>query len=186
MNYLALILLSLGLSFDTYTISISCGLALKEEKILNSVKIAFTLAFFQGSMLFLGWLAGFQIKEYITTFDHWVAFVLLFLLGIKMIIESFKKEKKKNNFNPLNFWILISISMATSIDALAVGISYALFNTNIAIACLILAIITDCASLLGIFCGKKIGKFAGNKIEIIGGIILIIIGTKILIEHSFM
>lgn len=187
MEIITLLLLAIGLSFDTFAVSVSSGLALRKINFVKALRIAFSLALFQGGMLLIGGIAGSSIKDFISDFDHWVAFTLLFILGVRMIIEGLKLKEQKKNFNPLNFIVLISMSIATSIDALAVGISYALSNTNsIYIASLIIAFVTGVVSMLGILFGKNTGKLFGQKMEILGGIILIIIGIKILVEHTLM
>lgn len=187
MEIITIVLLAIGLSFDTFAISVSSGLAIREIKFLSALRIAFGLALFQGGMLLIGGIAGGQIKDFITEFAHWVAFVILIILGVKMIFESLKPKEEKTHFNPLNIWVLISISIATSLDALAVGISYTLSNTNnIFIASLIVAFVTGVVAMLGILFGKNTGKILGQRMEIIGGIILILIGIKILAEHTFL
>ena len=130
------------------------------------------------------WLILLAIKEYIESIDHWIAFGLLSLLGLKMIIESFKKEEEKA-FNPLNPWIILGMAVATSIDALVVGLSFSIINLLILISALIIGFVTFMASMLGILFGKKAGNRFGKKIEILGGFILIGIGLKILIEHLY-
>ena len=182
MEYLIIILLALGLCFDTFAVSVSSGIAKQEITFLDACKIAILLAIFQGGMPLIGWFLGEQVKLLIAEFDHWVVFGILLLLGLKMIYESFKKEEIKS-FNPLNFWIMTSMAVATSIDALAVGISFSLINVSILITTFIIGSVTYLASMLGILLGKKTGSFYGKKMEIIGGIILIGIGVKILYQH---
>lgn len=184
MDYLIIVLVAIGLCFDTFAVSISSGIAKQEIVFRDALKIAFTLAFFQGLMPLAGWGLGEQIKIYLSKYDHWVAFTILFILGLKMIIESFKHDEKKE-YNPLNPWILISMAIATSIDALAVGFSFSIISIPIFISAFIIGFVTFLASMLGILFGKKTGKNFGNKIEIIGGAILIIIGIKIIIEHLY-
>lgn len=182
MDYIIIFLVAVGLCFDTFAVSISSGIAKQEIVFKDALKIALTLAFFQSAMPLAGWSLGEQVKQYISEFDHWIAFGILVVLGIKMILESFKNEDEKE-FNPLNPWILISMAIATSLDALAVGISFSMISIPILISVLIIGFVTFIASMLGILFGKKTGKSFGKKIEIAGGIILIAIGTKILIEH---
>jgi putative Mn2+ efflux pump MntP len=149
------------------------------------MKISFSLALFQGIMPLLGWLAGKRISEYLSNYDHWIAFGLLLIIGIRMIWESQKKEENKT-INPLNIWFLIYISLATSIDALIVGLSFAFFETKIYTSIIIIGVVTFIASMLGILFGKKAGVHLGKKMEILGGIILIVIALKILLEHLFI
>ena len=182
MDYLIIFLVAIGLCFDTFAVSISSGIAKQEIVFKDALKIALTLAFFQSAMPLAGWSLGEQVKQYISEFDHWIAFGILTILGIKMILESFKNEDEKE-FNPLNPWILVSMAIATSLDALAVGLSFSLISIPIILSVLIIGFVTFFASMLGILFGKKTGKGFGKKIEIAGGLILIAIGIKILIEH---
>lgn len=182
MNLITLFLLSIGLCFDTFAVSVSSGLLRKEIVFWQAVRIAFFLALFQAVMPVLGWLGGISIKEWIESYDHWVALGILSILGIKMLIESFKKSEEKN-INPLDIKVIISMALATSIDAFAVGISFAIIEVNMLLAFIIIGSVTFITSMLGILFGKKTGSHFGQKMEIIGGIILISIGIKIVIEH---
>lgn len=183
MDYITLFLIAFGLSFDTFAVSVSTGLILKKIKFQQALKVAFVLAFLQSLMPLMGWFAGKQISQYIGNFDHWIAFVLLSILGLKMIIESYKSEENDKNFNPLKFIVLLGIGIATSIDALVVGISFAFLQTNIWNAILIIGVVTFLVAMLGMLFGKKIGSKFGKRIEIMGGLILISIGLKILLDH---
>ena len=184
MDYIIILLIALGLCFDTFAVSVSSGIARQEITFLDACKIAIILAIFQAGMPILGWLMGEQVKHLISDFDHWIVFGILFLLGLKMIYESFKKEENKK-FNPLNFWVMISMAIATSIDALAVGISFSIIDVPILITAFIIGSVTYLASMLGMLFGKKTGSFYGKKMEILGGLILIGIGLKILIQHLY-
>lgn len=183
MDLLTLFLLSIGLCFDTFAVSVSSGLLRKEIIFWQAVRIAFFLALFQAIMPVLGWLGGITIKGWIESYDHWIALGILSILGIKMLIESFKKSEEKN-INPLDIKVIISMALATSIDAFAVGISFAIIEVNMLLAFIIIGSVTFIASMLGILFGKKTGSHFGQKMEIIGGIILIAIGIKIVLEHQ--
>ncbi len=183
MDIITIFLIAIGLSFDTFAVSVSTGLVIKQIKFKQALKVAFVLAFLQTAMPLIGWFAGKQISSLIESFDHWLAFVLLFILGVKMIIESFKKEEDKTNFNPLKFSVLIGMGIATSIDALVVGVSFAFIKTNIWLALALIGFITFLVAMLGMLFGKNVGNKFGKKFEILGGLILISIGVKILISH---
>ncbi len=184
MEVLTLIIIAIGLSFDSFAVSISCGLVQKEIKFTEASKIAFILALFQGLMPVAGWFIGGQVKTYVINIDHWIAFSLLFIIGIKMIIDS-RKEKCDKNLNHLKFTVVVTLAIATSIDAFIIGIGFALIEVNIYLAIIIIGAITFLISMLGMLCGKKTGEKFGPKMEIVGGLILISIGLKILIEHLF-
>lgn len=182
MGFITLLLLAIGLCFDTFAVSVSSGLLRKEIVFWQAVRIAFFLALFQAIMPLLGWAGGITIKVWIEPFDHWVALGILTILGVKMLIESRKKSEDKN-INPLDIKVIISMALATSIDAFAVGISFAIIQVNMIMAVLVIGSVTFIASMLGILFGKKTGSHFGQKMEIIGGLILIGIGVKIVIEH---
>ncbi len=182
LEFITVLFIAVGLCFDSFAVSVSSGLMMKHITFYNATKIAFSLAFFQGLMPLIGWLAGKSISSYLLAYDHWIAFCLLFLLGIKMIIESQKSDEEKT-FNPLNFWVLLTMSIATSIDALVVGLSFAFLKTNIYLSLIIIGSVTFIAAMLGILFGKKAGHKLGRHMEILGGVILMLIGVKILVEH---
>jgi putative Mn2+ efflux pump MntP len=183
MELLTILLIAIGLSFDTFTVSVSSGLILKKIDFLNATKIAVTLAIFQAAMPLIGWLAGSEIKDYAVDFDHWIAFGILGLLGGKMIYESFKNEPELHTINPLDIRVMIGMAIATSIDALIVGFSFALLNYKIIISIGIIGVVTYIVAMLGMLFGKKIGARLGRRMEILGGVMLILIGLKILYEH---
>ena len=186
MEIFTIFILAIGLSFDSFAVSVSSGLVLPEFKLSNLLKISFSLALFQGGMPVIGWLCGFLIKDLITEIDHWVALILLTFIGLRMIISNSGKKKEDKIFDPLKLSILIGLSIATSIDALVVGVNFGLLKTNIILAAVIICIITFLISFAGIIIGYKTGKHFGKSLEIIGGIILICIGLKIFIEHQFI
>jgi len=185
MDFLTLLLIAIGLSFDSFAVSISSGVAKTKIRFLAATRIAFSLAFFQALMPLIGWLIGKQIIKYVESTDHWIAFTLLCLLGMKMIYESFKHSGNKPSFNPLHTLTLVGMSLATSIDALIVGISFGFLRYNIWISLLVIGIVTFIISMLGILFGKRTGEWLGKWAEILGGLILIGIGTKILIQHLY-
>lgn len=183
MEYLSIILIAIGLSADSFAVSVSCGLINRKIIFPDALKIAFPLAFFQAGFTFTGWLAGSSIRSYIESVDHWVAFILLIFIGVKMIYDSLREKDKRKVIDILNPKLIITMSVATSIDALIIGVSFAMIYINILNAVLIIGTATFFFSMLGILVGKKTaGKF-GKKMEILGGVILIGIGIKILIEH---
>lgn len=183
MEILTILLIAIGLSFDTFAVSVTNGLILRKIDFFNASKIAIVFAVFQGALPVIGWLAGSGIKNYASDFDHWIAFVILFLLGGKMIYESFKSDPAERNFNPLEMKVMIGMAIATSIDALIVGFSFALLDYKIMISVALIGIVTYIVAMLGMLFGKKIGARMGRRMEILGGVILMLIGIKILVEH---
>ena len=184
MGLITLIFIAIGLSVDSFAVSVSCGLVMCGITFWKATRIAISLAFFQALLFLLGWLIGIKIASLVRAFDHWIAFGLLAIIGGRMIIESLKKsEAEKPTMNPLDPKVLLGISLATSIDALIVGIGFAMISLNLYMATLTIGFTTFFFSMLGILFGKKTGLKFGKKIEVLGGVILFLIGLKILIEH---
>ena len=155
-------------------------------KIRNALKVASFMAFFQALTPLIGWLAGSSFQHYIESFDHWVAFLLLLAIGGKMIYEGVKhKDKEKKSFSPTTNLMLIGMAIATSIDALIVGIGFGLLEVSIIIPVLIIGGLTFLFSALGVLLGNKIGIRYNSGLEIFGGIILAGLGIKILVDHIF-
>ncbi len=185
MDFITIFLIAIGLSFDTFAVSVTTGLTISHIRFWQGIRIAIILAFFQALMPFIGWLIGKQVENLISNYDHWIAFGLLSILGIKMIYESFSKDEENKKFNPLIIWVVIGMAVATSIDALVVGVSFAFIEINIYWSLLIIGFVTFLVSMIGMLLGKKVGSKLGKRMEIIGGIILIGIGLKILLSHLF-
>jgi len=188
MSLISILLIGLGLAMDAFAVSLTVGMnTSKKEKLNMALKASIFFGGFQGLMPLIGWSIGINFAEYIEKIDHWVAFILLVLIGGKMIFESIKDEDKSEKadkgYSNKRFLIL---AIATSIDALAVGVSFAFLNVDIVNAISIIAIITFITCIIGVYVGEALCKILGSKAEIIGGAILIIIGIKILIDHSFM
>ena len=183
MDLVTIIVIAVGLAIDAFAVSIVSGSAYKQLNVRHALRIAVFFGGFQAFMPLIGFLAGLSVKEYIATYDHWVAFGLLSAVGGKMIYESFKIKSVKENFDPSNILVLLVLSIATSIDALAIGITLSLITSSIVTAVIIIGLVTFVLSYLGVCIGKKFGHFFENKIKAFGGLILVGIGLKILLEH---
>lgn len=183
MSFFSIFLTGFALSMDAFAVSVTKGITLKKIDLSIATKIAFSFALFQGIMPFIGWLFGINFELYIKSVDHWIAFFLLSFLGIKMIIEAIKNDDN-NNTTYLDNKELIILSIATSIDALAVGITFSFLNIDIIPVCISICVITFLVCFIGILIGKKIGPLFKNYAQIIGGLILILIGLNILNNHT--
>lgn len=184
MSLLSLIIIGIGLSIDSLVASITTGACMVKPRLDKALKIAFFMSFFQALMPLLGWLAGKTAREIIENYDHWIAFVLLLIVGMKMIYEGIKsKNGTEKCFCPSNTLLLAGMAIATSIDALIVGVGFGLISINIWQAILIIGITTFIFSLSGVFLGKRIGENFKSGIEIVGGIVMMVIGLKILLSH---
>lgn len=182
MDIITILLVAFGLSMDAFAVSVTSGLAIDKLKIGHALRIGAFFGMFQAIMPIIGWLAGIGLKDFISGIDHWVAFVLLTVIGVKMIFESSKMKEDKNS-DPLNVYTLLILSVATSIDALAVGLSLSALAVAIMMPALIIGLTTFTFSFAGVFIGKRVGHLFESKIELAGGLILIGIGIKILTEH---
>jgi len=183
MGLFTIIIMAIGLAMDAFAVSIVSGSAYKKLEVKHAFRVALFFGAFQALMPLIGSLAGMSVRQYLAGYDHWIAFGLLSAVGAKMIYESFKITPAKENFNPSNIWVLLVLSVATSIDALAIGVTISLLPVSIAMAVVIIGMVTFVLSYLGVFIGKKFGHFFENKIEAVGGLILIGLGVKIVFEH---
>ena len=187
--YITLLLMGVGLAMDAFAVSICKGLAMKKVKWQHATVIGLFFGGFQALMPFLGWLLGSQFEQYITKIDHWIAFVLLGIIGGKMLYEAIKGEEEDEcsccaeHSEKINLKELFVLAIATSIDALAVGITFAFLKYPVAKAVTIIGVVTFVISLAGVYIGNFFGSRFKKKAEIAGGIILIGIGAKILLEH---
>lgn len=182
-EFLTTSFLALALSADAMAVSMTSGLMIRNIKINKALKIALFFGVFQAIMPLLGWVIGLTFREFMTSFDHWIAFVLLGLIGGKMIYESLQKKSEEEKFNPLDNSTLFALAIATSIDALAAGLGLSMLKSSIFLACTLIGFITFVLSFVAVFLGHRFGGLFNQKIEIFGGLILIIIGSKILCEH---
>ena len=186
MDLLSLIFTGIGLAMDASAVSIAKGMSLPNEKNKNyALKLGLAFGIFQGLMPLIGYLAGSTFSGYIQSVDHWVAFILLALIGLNMIKES-REEKENEEVSDLSLKVILLLTIATSIDALAVGVSFAFLKVNIMLACSIIAVVTFILSFICVMVGKRLGSLFQKYAEIFGGIILMMIGAKILIEHLFL
>jgi putative Mn2+ efflux pump MntP len=175
---------ALGLSADCFAVAISASISAGQHSTWRMLRTALAFGFFQAVMPVLGWLAGRTIVDIISDYDHWIAFGLLAFIGGKMLWESFeRKEEKSKNTDITRGLLLLTASLATSIDALAVGLSFAFVDVNIILASLTIGIIAFVVTAVGFPLGRKISRVAGRWAEVIGGIVLIGIGLRILITH---
>ena len=183
MSFVEILLIGIGLSMDAFSVSICKGLTTKKFSWRMALICGLWFGFFQALMPLIGYFLGSQFERYITAVDHWIAFGLLFLIGANMIREALSRKEDEAADSSLGFKTMLLLAIATSIDALAVGISFACIQVKIWSSVLIIGVTTFLFSIMGV----KIGNVFGSKFEksagIVGGIILIIIGLKILLEH---
>jgi len=181
MSLITVLVLSLSLAMDAFAVSIASGLSMPDPSKHTAIRIASFFGFFQFAMPILGWGAGIGLSYVLSGFDHWIAFGLLTFIGGRMICESRKVGSK--NIDATSLSPLLLLSIATSIDALGVGVSLPFMELSLLPTVAAIGTITFLLSLLGIYLGSRIGHLFENVIEILGGLVLILIGTRILIQH---
>ena len=176
-------LIALGLAMDAFAVSVGAGMALGKVTFRQIFRMSFHFGLFQFLMPVIGWLAGRGIHGYVAAFDHWAAFGLLALVGGKMIWEGVRADKVRKRGDPTRGVTLIILSVATSIDALAVGASLAMIYVHILYPAIVIGVVAALLSAAGVNLGRFVGARFSHGVEILGGLILIGIGVKILVEH---
>ena len=183
MSILEMILIAIGLAMDASAVSMTAAAAGFVNDNRAVFRLAFHFGFFQALMPFIGWLLGSTVVDYISMWDHWIAFILLAIVGSRMIYSGFFPDNDRLTVDPSKGWTLITLSIATSIDALAAGLSFSILHVNIWLPCLLIGVITAILSALSTRIGKTAGAWLGHRVEILGGLILLGIGFRILIIH---
>ncbi len=185
MGWLSLLALSCALAMDAFAVAIVTGLTLNPMTRRHVFRLAFHFGLFQALMPTIGWAVGNAVHKYIAAFDHWVAFGLLTLVGGKMIwgaVRGAEHEGSSRN-DPTSGWALALLSVATSIDALAVGLSLAMIGSKIVVPAVVIGLVTATWTTVGMVLGRRMGSLWGKRVEVLGGLILIGIAVKIVIEH---
>lgn len=182
MNWIELAGTAVALAMDAFAVAMCRGLEMKKLNVRHLFLIALMFGLFQTIMPLIGWAVSVQFKKYIEPVDHWIAFGLLVFIGVKMIVEAFKGDEEQN-CEKLNFKMLLLMSVATSIDALVVGITFVATKTNVWIGCSVIGVVTFVLSAFGVLLGNKVGNRFSSKAEVFGGAVLILIGVKIVLEH---
>ncbi|MBN1516972.1 manganese efflux pump [Candidatus Sumerlaeota bacterium] len=183
MSIFSIVIIALALAMDAFAVSISSGIAITKLHVRHAMLIACCFGSFQGLMPLIGWGAGQGIKVYIACCDHWIAFILLFIVGARMIYDACREQDEEKSFDPLNKYVLFVLSIATSIDALAVGLTLSFINVSIMLPALIIGVVTFVMSFAGAYIGAMFGHLLEKRVEIAGGLLLIGIGVKILVQH---
>ena len=185
MSFASVFLIGVSLSMDAFAVSVAKGMCVKGNRLRCALTLAFWFGAFQALMPLIGWAVASQFARYIESFDHWIAFALLLLLGGKMMLDSFKKEEEEEGEKVLKLGLktLVLMAVATSIDALAVGVTFAFLQVNVWLAVAMIGSVTFVLSFLGVVIGVRIGDKFEKKAEFFGGLILVLIGVKILLEH---
>ena len=182
MGLITLVFVAISLAMDAFTVAIAKGISLKEAKPHQAAKVALFFGGFQALMPVIGYFLGSAFESLITNIDHWIAFILLGIIGGKMIKDSFADESDNCN-DDVSFKTMFVLAVATSIDALAIGITFAFLKVNLILAVALIGVITFILAVIGTKIGNRFGDKYQNKAELVGGIILVLLGIKILLEH---
>ena len=183
MSLITIFIIAVGLGVDAFSVAIGICATNDKKSWAPVLRLAAAFGIFQFVMPIAGWLAGLTVVEIIASFDHWIAFTLLALVGGKMIWEGFEKESDEERDDQTRGWPLLVLSIATSIDALAVGFSFSVLKNPIFLPAVIIGLVCFIMTIIGMIFGKVLAKIFGKKVEIFGGLVLIAIGIKILIDH---
>jgi putative Mn2+ efflux pump MntP len=185
MEFLTIILISIGLAMDALAVSLGIGTAGQIPTLRGKIRLAAHFGIFQSGMTALGWLAGATIIKLVSGFDHWIAFALLGYVGFNLIRSGFSKDGKAFEHDPSTGKTLVILSFATSIDAFAVGLSIAFLKVPVLLSVIMIGLVALLLSALGLFAGLRLGEIFGKRMEILGGLILIGIGVRVVLTHLF-
>ena len=184
MHPVTILVIAVALAMDAFAVAVASGIAIKNLRVRHALTIAAWFGIFQAFMPLMGWLGGLTLKDRVEQFDHWIAFALLTFIGAKMIYESFVIHDVEKKSDPLDIYVLFVLSVATSIDAFATGISFAVLDVSIVTPIIAIGAVTFVISFAGVWLGERFGHFFEKKIELAGGLLLIGIGIKILVSHQ--
>jgi len=183
METVTLLLIALALAMDAFAVALAAGVVLHPVSKRQLFRLGFHFGLFQGLMPICGWLAGLSVQHMISAYDHWIAFGLLSFVGGKMIYEAFHDDEERQKTDPTRGATMVMLSVATSIDALAVGLSLALIGVDIWTPALVIGVTASTLTVAGMLLGGRIGMIWGKRVEVTGGLVLLAIGLKILAEH---
>lgn len=183
MDILTVFLVAIGLAMDSFAVSLGIGTSQRSLTARTLGRMAFHMAFFQGGITFLGWLAGSTVANFISAFDHWIALILLAFVGGRMIKEGFSNDEESKSGDPTHGGLMLVVCIATSIDAFAVGLSMAMIDVDILFASVTVGLVTLTLSLIGMLTGSRLGVRVGKRMEILGGLILLFIGIRVVVSH---
>lgn len=184
MDFFSIFVIALSLSADCFAVALGGSISMGRTSLVQALRVAFAFGFFQALMPTLGWIGGRSVYQLIASWDHWVAFILLLGVGGKMVWESLLPSERRTEGTDISRgWLLLTLAVATSIDAFAVGLSFAFLQVDIVLANATIGLVAFTIAAAGFLLGKKAGKLAGRRAGLIGGIILVGIGFRVLLAH---
>ncbi|HEX9017536.1 MAG TPA: manganese efflux pump MntP family protein [Anaerolineaceae bacterium] len=183
MSFAASLFIAVGLAMDAFAVSLGIGTTGQARDRRSKFRLAFHFGFFQSMMTVLGWLAGSTIAGYINQFDHWIALALLGYVGVNMIRSGFDKDGETYASNPSKGRTLMMLCVATSLDAMAVGLSMAMLRSPVLYPSLVIGVVTSALSVVGLLAGCRLGETFGKRMEVLGGLVLLFIGIRVVLTH---
>jgi len=186
MNWITIFGIALALAMDAFAVALAAGGVINPLTRRHLFRLGFHFGLFQALMPIAGWLVGMALQQWISAYDHWIAFVLLALVGGRMILEAFDEKNDKPASDPTRGLTMVMLSVATSIDALAVGLSLAMLGVSVWRPAVVIGMVAGVLTVCGMLLGRRLGDNWGKRVEICGGLVLCIIGLKILLEHTLL
>ena len=186
MDWMTILGIALALAMDAFAVALTAGAVLNPLTGRHLFRLGFHFGLFQALMPIAGWLAGMTVSKWISAYDHWIAFLLLAVVGGRMILEAFGEKEEKAATDPTRGLTMIILSVATSIDALAVGLSLAMLGVSVWVPAAVIGVVAGVLTVLGMLLGRRLGSNWGKPVEICGGLVLCGIGLKILLEHTLL
>jgi putative Mn2+ efflux pump MntP len=186
MEFVTITLISIALAMDALAVSLCIGIAGQIASLRGKIRLAAHFGIFQSGMTALGWLVGSTMIQFVSQFDHWIAFALLGYVGINLIRSGLDKDRKAFQQDPSTGKVLVILSFATSIDAFAVGLSIALIQVPILLSVVMIGLVAFLLSMIGLFTGIRLGEAFGKRMEVLGGLILLGIGVRVVVTHVFL
>ena len=186
MDFMTILGIALALAMDAFAVALAAGAVLNPLTRRHLFRLGFHFGLFQSLMPIAGWLVGMTVQKWISSYDHWIAFVLLAVVGGRMIWEAFDESEDKTASDPTRGLTMVMLSVATSIDALVVGLSLAMLDVSVWMPAAIIGVVAGVLTVMGMLLGRRLGNNWGRRVEICGGLVLCIIGLKILLEHTLL
>lgn len=186
MDWITILGIALALAMDAFAVALAAGGVLNPLTGRHLFRLGFHFGLFQALMPIAGWLVGIAVQQWISAYDHWIAFVLLAVVGGRMILEAFDEKKDKAVSDPTKGFTMVMLSIATSIDALAVGLSLAMLGVSVWRPAAVIGVVAGVLTVIGMLLGRRLGDNWGKRVEVCGGLVLCIIGLKILLEHTLL
>ena len=186
MDWMTIFGIALALAMDAFAVALATGGVLNPLTGRHLFRLGFHFGLFQALMPIAGWLVGMALQQWISAYDHWVAFVLLAVVGGRMILEAFDEKEDKAVSDPTRGFTMVMLSVATSIDALAVGLSLAMLRVSVWLPAAVIGVVAGVLTVIGMLLGRRLGNNWGKRVEVCGGLVLCIIGLKILLEHTLL